>query len=137
MASAHGKDAYMQLANQSDSLTTFTTQITNIKWNPSKKISDSTAMGATAKENIDGQKDASFTVDGFVDSSTTALIRALYWAVGVSKSFIIGPEGSTAGMQRLTGTAICTSLNIKPNIDGVVPFSASFVTNAAWTEDTF
>ena len=81
MANVHGKDSYVELDNKADTLTNFTGQITNLDWNPSKKIVDSTAMGATAEENIDGQKDASASLSGFCDSATTALIRALYAAL--------------------------------------------------------
>ena len=137
MANVHGKDSYVELANKADTLTNFTGQITNLDWNPSKKIVDSTAMGATAEENIDGQKDASASLSGFCDSATTALIRALYAALGQSKAFKYGPEGSTAGLPRITGTHICTSLGIKAGVDAVVSVSASFANNGTWTEDTF
>lgn len=137
MANTHGKTSYFKFANVADTLTDYTAQVTNISWNPMKTISDSTAMGVVAKEGIDGQRDATFTVDGYIDGSTTALLRALYAARGTSKAFYIGPEGSTAGMQRITGTALLTGLNIKPNVDGVTPFSASFSNTGTWTEDTF
>lgn len=137
MANVHGKDSYVELANKADVLTNFTGQITNLSWNPSKKIVDATAMGAVAEENIDGQRDASSSLSGFCDSATTALIRALYASLGASKSFKYGPEGSTTPAPRITGTHICTSLGIKAGVDAVVGVSASFAINGTWTEDTF
>ena len=134
---SHGKDSYFQLADKADSLTTFTTQVTDINWDPSKKNPDATAMGAIARENIDGVKDASFSVEAFVDSASTALFRAAYWARGRSKSFVIGPEGSGTGKPKISGSAIQTGMSVKPNVDGTIKMSLTYAINGAWTEATF
>lgn len=137
MANAHGKDSYVKFANAADVETDFTSQTTRINWKPTAKNSDSTAMGSAAKTRIAGQKDASFSIDGWFDSISTGFARALYRARGKIKAFTIGPEGSTAGKTRITGSAILTGFNIKPSIDGTVPFTATFAISGAWVEDTF
>jgi len=137
MSNPHGKDASFWLNNKSGSITDYSATISKVTWKPSATNPDSTTLGSKAKKRQKGLTDASFTVEGFVDLSSGGLAEALYWARGVATAFRVGPEGNATSKKRFTGSAILRSWNLKPNVTGVVPFTAQFDVTGAYTKDTF
>lgn len=137
MSETHGKDSIFKMGNESDSMTDYSAQITKIGFKPSRKNSESTAMGATAKSRVPGQVDSTISIEGWFDNASGKIDKALFKARGRSKAVQVGPDGSGSGAQRITGNFILTSYNLKPSVDGVVPFTATFVQAGAYTKDTF
>jgi hypothetical protein len=136
MAFGHGKDAVFKLDNAGASLTDISAYIRSVRYNPTAAADETTTMGKASKTFIAGLKDATISVEGFWDPTVDAIFNS---ALGSSttKTFEHGPEGGTSGDIRYTGECICTSYNIDPAVDGVVPFSAELQVTGDVTRNTY
>lgn len=104
-------------------------------------LPDTTTFGANAhRHQVVGLKDGQFTVTGFHDTTASTgswtVLTGLY-GLATASTFKWGPEGSTAGLPRVTGAARLRSIKTGAPVDGVVPFSADFLCDDAVTVDVF
>lgn len=141
MAVSHGSTGYFNLDTSGGSPTDLTAYVKEISVAPEVTLHDTTAMGATAHSRVPGLKDTKFTILFYNDPTLLAHLLALYVAQtpGVSSTwtFIIGPRGSTAGYQKITGECLLESYPIEAKVDDIETINASFVSVGAVSITTF
>lgn len=134
MAFIHGKNTSFSI-NGKD-ISAF---LDNVDFNNVTDTAETSTFGATAKTYIGGLTDATFSISGKWDPTVTtgpdAVLDALVGAAATT--FIYGPQGTTAGQIKYTGSAILTSYKITSPIGGVVTLSADFQPSGAITRTTF
>lgn len=137
----HGKNGKFLITDSGAVERDISAYVSNVDMKLSVDLPATTTLGAAAvRRQVVGLKDGSFTVTGFHDvaalTGSWTVLTGLYGLAGAS-TFKWGPEGSTAGLPRITGAARLQSFNSGSPVDGVVPFTAEFVCDDAVTIDTF
>lgn len=118
MAVTPGKDAKFFLDNAAGALQNLSDYTTSVTFNPSLQIHDVSVMGVSSRQKITGIKDGSLSVTFFNDPTVQTHLIGLYGlASGVTSTFEYGPQGNTAGMQRITGECILESWPIAANVN--------------------
>lgn len=136
MAFQHGKSAYFNLDNSSGTPTDLSAYCNSESLSQQAEVAETTTFGASDKTYIPGLKDATFTVEGPWDPTLDAHLAAVLGHAS-TKTFIIGPQGSTGGQVKYTGECICISFDVDVSVDGEVTFSADFQVSGAVTRTTF
>lgn len=104
-------------------------------------LPDTTTLGQTAhRRQVVGLKDANFTVSAFHDTTASTgswtVFPGLY-GLAAASTFKWGPEGSTAGLPRITGSCRLKGIKTGSPVDGVVPMTIELVADGAVTIDVF
>lgn len=104
-------------------------------------LPDTTTLGASAhRRQVVGLKDTNFTLSAFHDTAASTgswtVFTALYGFANAS-TFKWGPEGSTTGLPRITGSCRVKSIKSGSPVDGVVPMTIELVADNAVTIDTY
>jgi hypothetical protein len=111
----------------------------NVDFSNAVDTAETSTFGSTSKTYINGLTDATFSIAGKWDPTATtgpdAVLDALVGAA--ASTFIYGPQGTTAGMVKYTGSAILTSYKVTGPIGGVVSLTADFQCSGAITRTTF
>jgi len=141
MAFVHGKNAYIQLDNSAGTLTSLTSIANEISYSQSIDTAETSVFGSSAKTYITGQNDATISIKGLFDQTTANTIEgaidALISGSLTSLKFVFGPQGSTAGNKKITGTAIVTAYDIGASVGDVVSLSVELQRTGATTITTF
>lgn len=135
MAFTHGKDSVFTF--DTVALTSF---ITDVSLDRSAEMAETTTMAAEAKTYISGLTDATISVSGRWDSTTTTgPDENLNTWLGeeAASAFEFGPEGSANGKVKYSGNAYCTSYNTSAPVGDVVAFTAEFQITGAVTRGTY
>jgi hypothetical protein len=110
--------------------------LTEVRKSGSADTPETTAFGATNKTYVVGVPDAALTVTGYFDAVPDAQLGALV-GTEVAPNFEYGPEGSTAGRVKYTGTMFVASYDLTNSITGVVGFTANMVPASAVARSTW
>jgi predicted secreted protein len=141
MAFVHGKNAYFQLDNSAGTLTTLSSIANEVTYSLSLETSETSVFGSSAKTYIMGQNDATISLKGLFDQTTATTIEGAIDAL-VSNSltslkFVFGPQGSTTGQKKFSGTCIVTAYEIGSPVGDVVSLSLELQRTGATTIGTF
>lgn len=135
MAFTHGKDAVFTF----DSVN-LSAYITDVSIDRSAEMAETTTMGAEAKTYISGLTDATISVTGRYDSTTSTGPDENFntWlGEEAASSFEFGPEGSTNGKVKYSGSAFVTAYNVSAPVGDVVAFTAELQVTGAITRGTY
>lgn len=131
MAFKHGRQATFSVDDSGGTLRDLSSYVNNVDFPQAVDIPDTTTFGATARaRTVVGLKDNNFSISGFWDpTATTGPDVVLSGLVGNANTstFEFQPGGAGAGNVKYSGEARCTQYQTSAAVDGVVPFSASFV----------
>lgn len=134
MAQTHGKNAHFTV-NSVD----LSAYLTEAGMSRSGDVAESSTMGDTAKEYLEGLEDATLNISGVWDNTAStgpdAVLSGLFG--GGSVAFEYGPEGGTTGDVKHSGSCICTGYEVTAPIGDVVAFTASFQVTGGVTTGTF
>jgi len=111
----HGKSAVFKIDDSGGSLRDISNVLTDISISKTADVAEVSAFSNSSKAYVAGLKDAVITISG---------------------SFEFYPIGSTSGLPKASGNAICTSYDRTPDVGGAVSFSASFQVSGDVTEGT-
>jgi hypothetical protein len=131
----HGKSTSFQIA--AHEIGPYTTSVT---FEADNDIHDITAFGATNHRYLAGLIDGKITVNGFWDkTAVVGSYTVIYALVGSSAgaAFIYGPEGSTTGKVKQSGTVILESYSESAPVADMVTFTATFRIDGPVTTGTF
>jgi len=141
MAFVHGKNAYIQLDNSAGTLTSLTSIANEVTYSLSIETAETSVFGTSSKQYITGQNDATISISGLFDQTTATTIEgaidALISGSLASLKFVFGPQGSTAGNKKFSGTALVTSYEIGAPVGDVVSLSIELQRTGATTIGTF
>ena len=127
MATHHGKEGVVTAGGTAvGELTSFTIETTG-------DVVEDTQLSDSTKSFLAGRTSFSGTLEMNYDE-TDAQQETL--TAGSSISFVLLPEGNTAGDQSFTGTGIVTGMSINNAMDAVVSRSVTFQGTGALTKST-
>lgn len=141
MAAAHGKDSYFEVEDSAaTTLRNITPYIKSIDFNRSNDANDTTTKGAEGKTYRPGLTDGEIRLTGlWDDTASTGSYTVLQSLLGVEVTvgFSYGPEGNTAGMEKLTGECVLTQYDESSPVDDMVAFTATLKISGDVTKGTF
>lgn len=127
MATHHGKEGVVTAGGTAvGELTSFTIETTG-------DVVEDTQLSDSTKSFLAGRTSFSGTLEMNYDE-TDAQQETL--TAGSSISFVLLPEGNTAGDQSFTGTGIVTGMSINNAMDAVVSRSVTFQGTGALTKSS-
>jgi len=127
MATHHGKEGVVTAGGTAvGELTSFTIETTG-------DVVEDTQLSDSTKSFLAGRTSFSGTLEMNYDE-TDAQQETL--TAGSSISFVLLPEGNTAGDQSFSGTGIVTGMSINNAMDAVVSRSVTFQGTGALTKST-
>lgn len=134
MAKVHGKNTYVAFGTAASEV-----DISNYcdKAEIDQAIDEVevTAFGDTGKQYVLGFADNSFSIGGPWDATLHSTLQPLNGVVG--KSLIFGPAGSTAGLVKLSATAMLKNYKISSGIGGAVTWTGEIRISGGVTDGTF
>lgn len=140
MAKTHGKETAFTITDSGSTERDISAYLTSVDFSRDVDTPESTTFGDDDREYIVGLRGASFSVSGFWDDTATSgpdvVLNGLL-GLATASTFEYGPEGSTTGDIRYTGSCFLTSYSTSSPVDGITTFSADFIVTGAVTRDTF
>jgi len=127
MATHHGKEGVVTVGGTAvGELTSFTLETTG-------DVVEDTALSDGTKSFVTGRTSFSGTLEMHFDESDSPQETLL---AGASISFVLLPEGNTAGDASYTGTGIVTGMSINNSMDAIVSRTVTFQGTGALTVGT-
>jgi hypothetical protein len=127
MATHHGKEGVVTVGGVAvGELTSFTLETTG-------DVVEDTALSDGTKSFVTGRTSFSGTLEMHFDESDSPQETLL---AGASISFVLLPEGNTAGDASYTGTGIVTGMSINNSMDAIVSRTVTFQGTGALTIGT-
>lgn len=135
MAFVHGKNTVFKIDNSGGSLQDISAYLDSVDFPQTSDTAEVTTFGDSSKEYIVGLKDSTISISGSWDSASDAILAGILG--GAAGTFEYGPAGSTPGLVKFTGEAICTGYTVNGTVGDKVTFSAEFQVTGAITRTTF
>lgn len=133
MAFFHGRLATFTL--NSVNLSAF---MNTIDFDMSVDSHETTTYGKSAKTYISGLKDTTITIGGLDDEAASAVGATLTGLLGGAPvTFEYGPEGSTTGKAKYSGSCIVTSFTKSTPVGDVASWSADLQVTDVVTRGTY
>jgi len=127
MATHHGKEGVVTVGGTAvGELTSFTLETTG-------DVVEDTALSDGTKSFVTGRTSFSGTLEMHFDESDAQQETLL---AGASISFVLLPEGNTAGDASYTGTGIVTGMSINNSMDAIISRTVTFQGTGALTIGT-
>ena len=127
MATHHGKEGVVTVGGTAvGELTSFTLETTG-------DVVEDTSLSDATKSFVTGRTSFSGTLEMHFDESNTEQETLI---AGASISFVLLPEGNTAGDASYTGTGIVTGMSINNSMDAIVSRTVTFQGTGALTVGT-
>ena len=127
MATHHGKEGVVTVAGTAvGELTSFTLETTG-------DVIEDTELSDGTKSFVTGRTSFSGTLEMNFDETNTEQEALL---AGASISFVLLPEGNTAGDASYTGTGIVTGMSINNSMDAIISRTVTFQGTGALTIGT-
>lgn len=127
MATHHGKEGVVTVGGTAvGELTSFTLETTG-------DVVEDTALSDGTKSFVTGRTSFSGTLEMHFDETDSPQETLL---AGASISFVLLPEGNTAGDASYTGTGIVTGMSINNSMDAIVSRTVTFQGTGALTIGT-
>jgi hypothetical protein len=134
VAKVHGKSTYVAFGTAASEVN-ISTYCDTAEIDQAIDEVEVTGFTATGKEYVLGFADNSFSVGGPWDATLHATLQPLNGVVG--KSLIFGPAGNTAGLVKLSATAMLKNYKISSGIGGAVTWSGEIRISGGVTDGTF
>lgn len=137
----HGKSGVFSITDSGAVERDVSAYVNNVDISLEIDLPDTTTLGATAhRRQVVGLKDANFSLAAFHDTTaltgTWTVFTALY-GLATASTFKWGPEGSTAGFPRITGSCRVKGIKTGSPVDGVTPMTIELVADGAVTIDVY
>jgi hypothetical protein len=127
MATHHGKEGVVTVGGVAvGELTSFTLETTG-------DVVEDTALSDGTKSFVTGRTSFSGTLEMHFDETDSPQETLL---AGASISFVLLPEGNTAGDASYTGTGLVTGMSINNSMDAIISRSVTFQGTGALTIGT-
>lgn len=141
MAGQSARNFYWNLDNAAGTPVDLSAEISGVDITDDVGLEDSTTFSSTrtAKSNTVTLTEGGYTIRGHFSTTLNAHLKAVKRGLtaGGSLTFILGPLGSTASDDRITGECFMKSLKRTGEVAGLAMMEAEFVYDGTVTEDTF
>lgn len=132
------RNFYFNLDNSSGTPVDLSTYLNAADETTTVNLEDSTTFGSSvvAKSNTVTLYEGGFIVRAPFHATLNTHLKALKGLTSTS-TFILGPQGSTSGQERITGECRMTSFKRTGEVAGILRIEAEFRYDGTITEDTF
>jgi hypothetical protein len=143
VAFSHGKAASFSVGTAAipATPTDITTYLTSISFPRSVDTAESSTFGDTSKSYLVGLSDGTISIEGKLDPTVehhlADLAAQAHSLAGVALNFEYGPQGTTGGLPKYTGTCHLTSFEESTDIGDAASFSAEFQITGDVTRATY
>lgn len=118
-------------------VTTLSNKVSNVDFSRTQDLPDVTAFnGNGARAFAVGLNEGEFGVEFFWDATVDAHLNGLI-NYTTAISFQYGPDGSTSGYPKYTGSCFLSDLSTPQTVGDVKKFSATFKVTGSITRSTF
>jgi len=119
----HGKDAVFKADDSGGTLRDLSSVVNSASLSRSAETAEVTALGDGSKAYIAGLKDATISVEGMADVTTSGYLDGILGAV---TDWELYPQGEGSGSVKYSGQAILKSLETGAEVGGAVTVSGEF-----------
>lgn len=126
----HGKDAVFKITDSGATLRDISNVLNTVSLSREVDTAETSALGDSAKTYIAGLSDATISIEGMADVTTSGYLEGI---LGTSKAFEYYPAGTASGQVKYSGNAILTSFESSAEIGGAVTVSGEFQVTGAVT----
>lgn len=116
---AHGKSAVFKI-NDGSTLRDISNVVNSSSLSRSAETAEVTALGNSSKAYIPGLKDATVSIEGMADVTTSGYLDGV---LGVSTAWEFYPAGTAVGQVKYNGSGILTTLDTSAEVGGAVSVS--------------
>lgn len=117
---SHGKSAVLKVADSGAVLRDISNVVNKTGLKRQAETAETSALGSSSKSYIPGLKDATISLDGMADVTTSGYLDGV---LGVTTTWEFYPAGTATGSVKYSGSAILTSLETSAEVGGVVSVS--------------
>lgn len=131
----HGHNAQLLIATHD--ISPYCTTISTERMND---VHDTSTFGVTGHTFRSGLTNGKITVNGLWDKTATVGSYIVFKALigeGISAAFTYGPEGSTTGNVKVTGTCVLESYTESAPVADLVSFTATLQITGAVTDGVY
>lgn len=96
-------------------------------------VHDTTTYGKSAHTKAPGLLNSSFSVGGTYDAAVSAIEATVRPLIGTTTTVELGPEGSTTGKKKFSGTVVVKAFNTSHPVAGMVKWKAELEGSDALT----
>lgn len=139
MAVPHGKGSYFAIDDGGGSVKDISDRLNETSSSYSRETAETTAFGNDNKSYIAGLRDGTISVSGHFDAATDK-VHAVLSALATNdtaQSFEFGPDGSTSGDTKISGSCFLTTYDVSSTVSDKVSVSAEFQVTGGLTYGTF
>lgn len=136
MAFVHGKNAVFKLDDSGGTLRDLSAYLDEVSMPRSIETAETTTFGSSAKTYITGLSDATISLSGKFDSTADGYLAGVVGQAALL-DWEYGPEGSTGGQVKYSGTAIMTSYDVGATVGDAVTASVELQVSGAITRGTW
>lgn len=116
---AHGKSAVFKI-NDGTTMQDISNVVNSSSLSRSAETAEVTALGNSSKAYIPGLKDATVSLEGMADVTTSGYLDGI---LGTETTWEFYPAGTSAGEVKYSGSGILTSLETSAEVGGAVSIS--------------
>lgn len=134
----HGKSAVFKVGSAATPTTVvdISNTLDDVTFPRPVETGETTTFGNSAKTYVVGLTDGTISISGKFDATVDAQMAGIL-GFDTPVSFEYGPEGSTAGRVKYSGSAILTSYETASPVGDVVTISGEFQVTGAVTRGTW
>jgi len=126
----HGKEAVIKVADSGATLRDLSSVLNTATLSREVETAETSALGSDDKSYIPGLRDATISVEGMADTTTSGYFDGI---LGSSTTFEFYPAGEGAGNVKYSGACILTSFETGAELGGAVTVSGEFQVSGAIT----
>lgn len=132
----HGKNTQFTIADSGATARDISNTLNSVTMPRSIETLETTSFGSSSKSYVVGFSDSTISIEGTYDATVDGYLSGLV-GFDTASAFVYGPEGSTSGQVKYTGSAFLTSYEVKGGVGDVVTYSAQFQVTGAITRGTY
>jgi len=132
--------AVFKIQDAGGTLRDVSSQCKSLEINLPVDIEDTTTFGQSAHTKQATLTDSSFSIAGLWDATASTGIDVVLFGIrGLStpRNYEAGPAGSGAGNRKYTGSCVLKDYKISPQVQNVIPFTATFEGSGAVTQGVY
>jgi hypothetical protein len=131
---SHGSKASFKVGNAGANTLTLVDGGNSVGLDESIDTAEISAFADGSKRYIAGLQDGTFSVNFTYTNANVALLSAIK---GLTRAFEYGPQGTTTGLEKCTGSCIMTGLSRSDDMGSATNGSASFQVTGGITVGVF
>jgi hypothetical protein len=130
----HGKDAVFKVDDSGGTLQDISNILSSVTLSREADTAEVSALGSSDKSYIVGLKDATISIEGMADVTTSGYLEGIFG--GSAVDFEYYPAGTGSGEVKYSGTAILMSFETAAELGGAVSVSGEFQVTGGVTRAT-